>query len=262
MAELFKDSKTFVDMKLKFPPDQIQKNFDDLMAKHKQKPSKADLETFVNSNFDKEGSEFEPWNPDDWHENPKFLKNISDPGLRTWATKIHSYWKELGRKIKDEVRDRPELYSMIYTSHPVIVPGGRFREFFYWDSYWIMKGLLLSEMNNTVKGMLENFIEMVNQLGYVPNGGRVYFRRSQPPLLIPMMKLYLDATQNIDFLKSNMPALEKEFEFWMKNRLYTVQTNGKSYQVFRYNVEYTGPRPESYRCASSFIRSFLAMSIT
>jgi alpha,alpha-trehalase len=145
------------------------------------------------------------------------------------------------------VRDRPELYSMIYTSNPVIVPGGRFREFFYWDSYWIMKGLLHSEMYNTTKGMVVNLIEMVNLLGYVPNGGRVYFRRSQPPLLIPMMKEYIDATQNIDFLRQSISALEKEFDFWVKNRLYTVQTNGKSYEVFRYNVEYAGPRPESYR---------------
>ena len=50
----------------------------------------------------------------------------------------------------DDVLHNPELYSMMYVPHPFIVPGGRFREFYYWDSYWIIQGLLLSEMNHTV----------------------------------------------------------------------------------------------------------------
>jgi len=39
---------------------------------------------------------------------------------------------------------------MIYVPHPFIIPGGRFREFYYWDSYWIVQGLLISHMNQTV----------------------------------------------------------------------------------------------------------------
>lgn len=35
----------------------------------------------------------------------------------------------------------------------------------YWlllrDSYWVMEGLLLSEMASTVKGMLQNFLDLV-----------------------------------------------------------------------------------------------------
>ncbi|XP_035713254.1 trehalase isoform X1 [Folsomia candida] len=248
MSGLFPDSKTFVDMKLKTSPDQVLRNFDAFMKAHKQKPTRDEVGSFVAANFDEAGSEFAPWNPTDWHPDPQFIKNITDPHLQVWATQIHSYWKELGRKIKDDVKNRAELYSMIYTSHPVIVPGGRFREFFYWDSYWIMKGLLLSEMGTTVRGMLENFVEMVNLLGYVPNGGRIYFRRSQPPFLTPMVKLYLDHTKDIDFVRTNLPVLEKEFNFWVQNRSLTVQSaEGKSYRVMRYNVELTGPRPESYR---------------
>lgn len=29
------------------------------------------------------------------------------------------------------------------------------------DSYWVMEGLLLSEMASTVKGMLQNFLDLV-----------------------------------------------------------------------------------------------------
>lgn len=76
-------------------------------------------------------------------------------------------------------------------------------EFYYWDSYWTIEGLLLSEMSGTVRGMLENFMQMVQQFGMVPNGGRVYYsRRSQPPYLTPMVKLYVDNTDDIDFVRS------------------------------------------------------------
>lgn len=77
------------------------------------------------------------------------------------------------------------------------------REFYYWDSYWTIEGLLLSGMDQTVKGMLENFLMMVKEYGMVPNGGRIYYtRRSQPPYLIPMFKLYMDHHFDQDFLRS------------------------------------------------------------
>lgn len=71
--------------------------------------------------------------------------------------------------MKQEVQDHPELYSIIYVPHPVIVPGGRFREFYYWDSYWIVKGLLLSEMYNTVKGKIfyNFFLTQCNHSNYL-----------------------------------------------------------------------------------------------
>lgn len=234
-------------MKMKYPPTQIMKNFDLFMEKHLQKPTKQEIQTFVEANFDPEGSEFEAWDPIDWHPKPAFLQNISDVSFRSWANELHAFWKELGRKIKDDVKERPDMYSMIYLDHPVIVPGGRFREIFYWDSFWIMRGLILSEMYTTVKGMLLNLLQMVTQLGYVPNGGRIYFRRSQPPLLIPMFKLYHDAMKDKVFLRQNIEIMDQEFQFWIKNRTVTIDLKGRKYEVVRFNVEMDGPRPESYR---------------
>lgn len=83
-----------------------------------------------------------------------------------------------------------------------MIPGGRFRETYYWDSYWIVKGLLISGMHETVKGMLLNFLLMVDTIGLVPNGGRIYYeKRSQPPLLAPMVELYVNVTGDVEFLK-------------------------------------------------------------
>lgn len=63
---------------------------------------------------------------------PTFLKDIYDPQLKAWAEELNNRWKDLGRKIKDDVRDDASRNSMIYSSNPVVVPGGRFREFYYW----------------------------------------------------------------------------------------------------------------------------------
>ncbi|ROT69950.1 trehalase 1, partial [Penaeus vannamei] len=132
---------------------------------------------------------------------PEFLDKVVDPELEQWGRKLNELWKDLGRKISDDVEQNPDKYSQIFVPNPVIVPGGRFREFYYWDSYWTIDGLLLTGMEETVKGMLENFIQMVNDYGMVPNGGRVYYtRRSQPPYLIPMVKLYMDQTNDLQFL--------------------------------------------------------------
>jgi len=248
MASIYHDSKTFVDMKMKFTPNETLRLFEDMMTRTHENPSKQDIDRFLNTTFDPAGSEFESWDPTDWKTNPSFLKNISDPLFMEWASQLNHLWKFLGRKMKDDVRINPEHYSIIYVPNPVIVPGGRFREFYYWDSYWIVRGLLLSEMYRTVQGMLSNFLSVVERMGFIPNGGRLYYAmRSQPPLLIPMMKSYLDATHDFEFIQKNLPTLEKEFEFWMTNRTVQVEKDGKHYTLARYKDSSSGPRPESYR---------------
>lgn len=248
MAQVYEDSKTFVDMKMKYTENETLSRFDQVMNQTNRHPTKADLFVFLNETFELAGSEFEPWEPTDWVENPKFLDKIQDNEFKIWASKLNNLWTFLGRKMKDDVKQHQDLYSIIYVPHPVIVPGGRFREFYYWDSYWIVRGLLLSEMYATVKGMLGNFLTVVENYGFIPNGGRVYYSmRSQPPLLVPMMKSYLEFTKDGEFVKENLNILDKEFQYWMINHTVSVEKDGNTYQLARYNDESSGPRPESYR---------------
>ncbi|KAF6106823.1 trehalase [Phyllostomus discolor] len=115
------------------------------------------------------------------------------------------------------------------------------------DSYWVMEGLLLSEMPETVKGMLQNFLDLVQIYGHVPNGARVYYlQRSQPPLLTLMMDRYVTYTNDTAFLWDNIGTLALELDFWTKNRNISVNLGGKSYILNHYYVPYGGPRPESY----------------
>ena len=75
------------------------------------------------------------------------------------AKSLHERWKDLGRKIHENVKNDPDKYSLIYLENPFVVPGGRFRECYYWDSYWTILGLLVSNMQQTAKGMtLTNII--------------------------------------------------------------------------------------------------------
>lgn len=248
MASIYPDSKTFVDMKMKLPAGELLSHFRHLMNRTNNSPSHETIKNFVEDNFDPAGSEFEDWIPVDWRKEPKFLAKIRDRELRKFASDLNDIWKMLGRKMKDDVRDNEHLYSIIYVPNPVIVPGGRFREFYYWDSYWIVKGLLLSEMFATVKGMLTNFVSVVDKIGFIPNGGRIYYTmRSQPPMLIPMVKIYLDATHDYDWLRQNLWLLEKEYDFWMVNRTVVIEKDGRNYTLARYYENSSGPRPESYR---------------
>nr|XP_005005008.2 trehalase isoform X2 [Cavia porcellus] len=135
---------------------------------------------------------------------------------------------------------------------PSCVPGQRTctrsgRSWVNRDSYWVMEGLLLSEMAETVKGMLQNFLDLVKTYGHIPNGGRIYYlQRSQPPLLTLMVDRYVAHTNNTAFLRENIETLALELDFWTVNRSVSVNLGGQNYTLNRYYVPYGGPRPESY----------------
>uniref|UniRef100_A0A8C0XCB2 Trehalase n=1 Tax=Castor canadensis TaxID=51338 RepID=A0A8C0XCB2_CASCN len=245
MAKLYQDDKQFVDMSLATAPDQVLQRFRELMEVHNRSVPRQQLQEFVQQHFQDVGLELEPWTPGDWKESPKFLQKISDAKLRVWAEELNQIWKKLGKKMKPEILSHPERFSLIYSEHPFIVPGGRFVEFYYWDSYWVMEGLLLSEMAETVKGMLQNFLNLVKTYGHIPNGGRVYYlQRSQPPLLTLMMDRYLTHTNDISFLEENIETLALELNFWTVNRTISVNSGGETYVLNRYYVPYGGPSPQ------------------
>lgn len=244
MARIFNDSKTFVDMRMQKDEAEVLQAFKALPSS----VSKEEVIKFVSDNFHREGHDLQEWLPPDWKENPDVIDRIRDPNLKDFASKLNGLWKKLGRKISDEARKKPERSSLILVPNPFVVPGGRFREFYYWDSYWVVNGLLICGMKDTVKGMIDNFIELVKTYGFVPNGGRIYYtNRSQPPFLIPMVDLYLNHTGKVDYVKSILDTLEKEYSFWRKDRTVEVETSlGRKYNLSVYAANMDTPRPESY----------------
>eukprot|EP00920_Eleutheroschizon_duboscqi_P007398 GHVT01016922.1.p1 GENE.GHVT01016922.1~~GHVT01016922.1.p1 ORF type:complete len:673 (+),score=108.98 GHVT01016922.1:262-2280(+) len=152
--------------------------------------------------------------------------------------------------------------------HPFVVPGGRFRELYYWDSYWVIRGLLLSGMTMTATSMLKCFAFLIDTLGFIPNASRAYYLdRSQPPLFFAMVDSVFRATQDLALLRRMVPRVAREHCFWMRHRAVAVvhckgdhqagrhcplqhPSNAQADEGFilnRYNSFADEPRPESYR---------------
>lgn len=78
-----------------------------------------------------------------------------------------------------------------------------------------------------MQGVIENLLCLVRRLGFVPNGSRVYYdQRSQPPLLVPMVRAYLQHSGDLDFVRDNIDTIEREFQFWINNATVEVSYVG------------------------------------
>ena len=98
---------------------------------------------------------------------------------------------------------------------PYVVPGGRYREMYYWDSYFTLIGLQVSGRDDLVAGMVENFAGLIDRYGHIPNGTRSYYLgRSQPPFFAAMVQL-LAERGGVETWREFLPALRREYEFWM-----------------------------------------------
>ncbi|CAI5723127.1 hypothetical protein KXD40_000562 [Peronospora effusa] len=283
MANVYSDSKYFVDMPIKVNSSafDILMDFqhrelamteyrDNVHHTHEQQ-----LRRFIDDHFDLPGTDLLPITPIDYQEqfHPPMVADIQDEELREWAFSLHQIWPSLGRirnpHVKGSLLGSRKLGEPILNqpANVLIVPGGRFRESYYWDSYWIVQGLLVSDMAVTARGIVNHLLEYVSEFGFVPNGGRIYYlTRSQPPMLSDMVKLVArlsvngtDTEYDDEYLRAALPILEREYDFWMQHGPcgHAVEltrgdsragaTNKTTYVLNRYTSNANHPRPESYR---------------
>ncbi|CAH0480467.1 unnamed protein product [Peronospora belbahrii] len=283
MANVYSDSKYFVDMPIKKNSSAFNILIDFQrreLAMTEYRPNvhhthEEKLRQFIDDHFDLPGTDLLPITPFDYQGQsyPPMIADIQDEELRDWAFGLHQIWQSLGRIRNPHVKgsllrsrklDEPTLNQ---PAHVLIVPGGRFRESYYWDSYWIVQGLLVSDMSVTARGVVNHLLEYVSEFGFVPNGGRIYYlTRSQPPMLSDMVKLVAslpvngtDTEYDDEYLRAALPILEREYGFWMQHgpcghaveltrrepRAGTM--NETTYVLNRYTSNANHPRPESYR---------------
>lgn len=248
LAKIFGNSRTFVDLKLTKSPKTILRTFEALMTETDNSPTSVQIRGFLEKHFeDKE--ELRYWRPTDFTPFPPIISQIKNPDLLQFAKDLISIWSKLGRKVSKDVFKNPKLYSFLYVPRGFIVPSENYKEMYYWDSYWIIRGLLMSNMIKTVKGMIENFLYLVVKFGYVPSGTRIYYLgRSQPPFLSWMVYDYFTATGDKAWLEQNIATVETELTYWLKKKTLTVELKGSGYTLLRYASDkyFKGPRPESY----------------
>jgi alpha,alpha-trehalase len=109
----------------------------------------------------------------------------------------------------------PQYSSLLPLPHRYVVPGGRFTEIYYWDSYFTMLGLRASGDGQLVREMCDNFAYLIERYGHVPNGNRSYYlSRSQPPFFASMVALVAEQEGSHALIRYRA-ALEREYEFWM-----------------------------------------------
>ncbi|MBF6990143.1 MULTISPECIES: alpha,alpha-trehalase TreF [Cupriavidus] len=134
---------------------------------------------------------------------------VSDPA-NTLREHIDGLWPVLTR----EPGAHPPLSSLLPLPHRYVVPGGRFGELYYWDSYFTMVGLSASGRGDLLLEMARNFAYLIDTYGLVPNGTRNYYlSRSQPPVFALMVDLL--EREQVASARDFVPQLRREYDFWM-----------------------------------------------
>jgi alpha,alpha-trehalase len=226
---VFDDTKIFIDLVPRASMKQIKKAY----MLEKDDPN-FDLREFVNHHF---------------YEYSEKGKIYHTDTSMTPREHIATLWEVLKRRNR---RDRGSLFALPYA---YIVPGGRYVEHFYWDSYFIMLGLAADNRWDMIEGMMKNYAYMLRKFGFIPTANRTYYlSRSQPPFFSRMVKL-LAQDKGQSTLVEYLPYLLIEHRFWMKGRRLLAKQEHKAYArvaempngmlLNRYYDNKKRPRPES-----------------
>lgn len=215
------------------PVDEVVAAFNKL-----QKPlsNNTELQNFLRENFAQAGGELAEVPSSELTTNPVFLNKLNDTVIREFVEKVIDIWPELTRRYKGLDQCSGCANSFIPVNRTFVVAGGRFREPYYWDSYWIVEGLLRTggAFTQISKNTIENFLDLVETIGFVPNGARIYYRnRSQPPLLSQMVRIYIEHTNDTSILERAVPLLIKEHEFFVNN--HSIEVTSRSGQKYTLN---------------------------
>jgi len=228
MQQILPDGKTFVDCTPK------RKVADIMYDYGLQKAAGLDLKKFVTDNFNI------PVIPQ-----LNYVQKENDA-----AAHIKNLWGTLKRDADKTV----EGSSLLPLPNAYIVPGGRFREIYYWDSYFTMLGLKESGEAEMIEDMVKNFAYLINEYGHIPNGNRTYYlSRSQPPFFCMMVEL-LAGIKGKAIYQQYLPEMQKEYAYWMEGAekmkdpafKRVVKLPGGTV-LNRYWDESTTPRQESYK---------------
>jgi alpha,alpha-trehalase len=236
---LYPDGKTFVDAVPKLAPEQI------LARYQAARPDSLEaLRHFVDENFSL----------------PALALSVpSVPEHKSVTAHIDGLWGQLTRTTSSAA----PFASLLPLPKPYVVPGGRFREIYYWDSYFTMLGLIESGRHELVQDMVDDFAHLIDAYGHVPNGTRTYYlSRSQPPFFFEMVGL-LGREGSGEAFGRYLPQLRSEYAFWMEgaeqlqagsaHRRVVAMPDGAI--LNRYWDDRDTPRDESWREDTELARS-------
>ncbi len=178
---------------------------------------------------------------------------------------IDSYWNKIIYKTYSmrlphtmnifPVKDKIEKYHIIPIPHTYFVPNDKkFKFIFYWDSFFMFRGLLGTHRHWLTKSMVNNFMYLFNKYQIIPNfNAPASMGRSQPPFFSSMiMDSYLTLIKqkskgnlrrfysevykigNTQWFKNAIKTAKKEYDIvWIdKEKLYNHSVDG--YELSRF----------------------------
>jgi len=145
-------------------------------------------------------------------------KELRPEDVQAARTYIGDYWHKTQRfHPKDDE-------SLLGLPKPYLVPsysakiGFDYNELYYWDSYFMVQGLLDAKHKELVCGILENLTALFSRFKVIPNASRTYLMgRSQPPFLTTFIfDIYQTYDMGDKWLKAAMNVAQQEYEtVWM-----------------------------------------------
>ncbi len=218
-GQVFSDQKTFVDCRPKMLPAEI-------VERYLARRNAVNLRDFVFEHF------LVP-------ETPHLQAIVSE----SIDQHLEAVWPLLQRDPSPVV----EGSSLLPLGKPYLIPGGRFREIYYWDSYFTMLGLRPGR-EKLIRNMVDNFADLIRRFGLIPNGNRTYYlSRSHPPFLAFMVEFIAEQEGPSTYLRY-LPALEAELAFWNDkvHATHHVVPLPDGQRLFRYYDRNDLPRSEAY----------------
>lgn len=131
---------------------------------------------------------------------------------------ILNYWSKVQRFHPEDDE------SLLGLPKPYLVPSYRtktgfdYNELYYWDSYFMVQGLMDEAHQELVMGILENLISLFKRFRVIPNASRTYLTgRSQPPFLTTFIfDVYHKYNLDKQWLKTAIEVAEDEYKtVWM-----------------------------------------------
>ena len=232
--KIFSDQKRFVDCEPLGNPDLIVEAY--LEQKNE---TRFNLKRFVAEHFDTIQNDY---------TNKQHLSSVKEMelnGIKNDTVSMLQHIEYLWTDLKKTPDGQKPFSSLLALPNSYIIPGGRFKEIYYWDSYFTMLGLKEAGKLDMIENTIKNFAFLIETYGHIPNGNRSYYlSRSQPPFFAMMVELLAETKKDSSVYLTYIDALEKEYTYWMSgDKVVHLQNNEI---LNRYWDTGSTPRPESY----------------
>lgn len=145
-------------------------------------------------------------------------KSLTKENVREAREYISAYWTKVERyhpKDDESLLGLPKSY-IVPSYNPKT--GFDYNELYYWDSYFMIQGLLDDDHEDLNKGILEDLLALFERFKVIPNASRTYLTgRSQPPLLTSFIfDIYERYNPGEKWLKRAINIAQQEYEtVWM-----------------------------------------------